>query len=54
MTLNDAVALVLQAAREAGYDEYEVRSLSSDVREMLYDIDNLTNDDVQNFIEQHV
>lgn len=54
MTLNDAVALVLEAARESGYDEYECRSLTSDVREMLYDIDNLTFDDVQNFIEQHV
>lgn len=54
MTLNDAVDLVLQAARDSGYDEYEIRSLKSDVREMLYDIDSLTNDDVQNFIEQHV
>jgi len=54
VTLNDAVALVLQAAREEGYDEYEVRSLSSDVREMLYDIEHLNNEVVQDFIEQHV
>lgn len=54
MNLNDAVELVLKAAHDEGYDEYEIRSLKSDVREMLYDIDNLSNDDVQNFIEKHV
>lgn len=54
MTLNDAIDKISDEARSLGYSEASIRSLIPDAREMLYDIDDLTIEAVDKFIEDHL
>lgn len=54
MTLNDAIDKIKDTARELGYSEASIRSIVPDAREMLYDIEDLTDETVDKFIEDHL
>ena len=54
MTLNDAINKISDEARALGYSESSIRSLIPDAREMLYDIEDLTSEVIDTFIEEHL
>lgn len=54
MTLNDAISYISDEARKLGYSEASIRSLIPDAREMLYDIEDLTVETVDVFVEEHL
>lgn len=54
MTLNEAIIKISDEARSLGYSEKQIRELTPDIREMLYDFPSLDDYTVNKYIEVYL
>lgn len=51
MTLNDAITIIRSEAKYRSYSDSEIEKIIPDVREMFYDVEDLTDEYVAQFVE---